>query len=107
MKYKWEDINKLIEQSSCTDNEKNILKESIREIQNIIKETNDMAELINETKNNLSDLYHNESSEANKNRKSMILQVSLLEPLSSNSINLKKVLYLRAFFHAYVLVKTF
>lgn len=39
LKCRWEDINKLIEQSSCTDNEKNILKESIREIQNIIKET--------------------------------------------------------------------
>lgn len=77
MKYKWEDINKLIEQSSCTDNEKNILKESIREIQNIIKETNDMAELINETKNNLSDLYHNESSEANKNRKNFVFTVDI------------------------------
>lgn len=38
LKYKWQDIDGFIEQSSCTDNEKNILKESIGEIQNIIKE---------------------------------------------------------------------
>lgn len=36
-----------------------------------------MAELINETKNNLSDLYHNESSEANKNRKNFVFTVDI------------------------------
>lgn len=53
------------------DDEYILYDEKGNEVRSI--EANDMAELINETKNNLSDLYHNESSEANKNRKNLAL----------------------------------
>lgn len=57
------------------DDEYILYDEKGNEVRSI--EANDMAELINETKNNLSDLYHNESSEANKNRKNFVFTVDI------------------------------